>query len=134
MNFSCMDTSKIWNRGAEALPLLHSVAEDAVVVAAAAAASAAAADSPPPGRRRTGSIQLQQVASGVKKLLRALVKHLCMLWGVFGLLLQQQPLVLLLACMHCAFNAAMQGTSLSFVKHQLGFSHDQVSLLSVSSS
>ncbi|CDJ47737.1 hypothetical protein, conserved [Eimeria brunetti] len=136
MNFRCIGSSGLQH--AEQQQLLHSVDEDAVVVAAADAAAAAAAaeadgeaeaEADPERGRKGWLLQLQQAAAAVKKLLLALQRHVVMLWAVFMLLLQQQPLVLALTCLHCAFNAAMQGSSLAFVKYQLGFSHDQVSFI-----
>ena len=72
---------------------------------------------------------LQRIAAATGAVMHAVVLHVLLVGTTFRVLLQQQPLLLLLTCIHCSFNAAMQGNSLAFVKHQLHFSHDQVRLL-----
>ncbi|KAL8272716.1 hypothetical protein Esti_003352 [Eimeria stiedai] len=112
-------------------PLLPPIAEDMTTFNVAAPST--------DGSRSSSCRQLQRqqqqpwalgrIGAAAAAALHAMGLHVLLMGRAFLMLLQQQPFVLVLTCIHCSFNAAMQGTSLAFVKHQLLFSHDQVSFI-----
>ncbi|KAL8430305.1 hypothetical protein ACSSS7_006004 [Eimeria intestinalis] len=117
-------------------PLLPTIAEDTCTCAAVApsndssnSSSCSSSSSRQQLRQQQQPWRLGRIGSAAAAALHAMGMHVLLMGRAFSLLLQQQPFVLVLTCIHCSFNAAMQGTSLAFVKHQLLFSHDQVSFI-----